>query len=505
MKRNIFLVMIITVFVKVIGFAREIVLTFYYGASNVSDVYIVSQTIPNTIFAIIGAGLVTTFIPIYSKVINKKGENEANKFLSSVINVVILISLIIAIFVNIFAKQVVLLFAPGFSGDTLRLAIVFTKISVFGIVITGVVYILNAYLQVKDNFIIPAFISLPMNFVIIFSFMISSKYGIELLAYGILISVLMQLIFIIPAVYKNRLKYMIVFDFKSQYIKEMLILSIPIIVGTSVNQLNVLVDKNIASTITQGGISALNYSYRLNGLINGLFVAPIVTVIYPKITRKVIDKDHSGLNSIINETIIYVALFVIPATIGSMVLARPIVEFLFMRGEFTDIAANMTSNALFYYSIGMLFVGLREVFSRVYYSYNDTRTPTINSVIGVVLNIILNVVLSRFMGISGLALATSISAIVTSLLLIFNTKKLVTNFGFKLMVTKLIKITGASLIMGLCSYIFINFMFNHYSKNLSLMMTIILSSLLYMVLIFKSNIPEVHSAYIIAKNKLKFR
>ncbi|WP_312654119.1 murein biosynthesis integral membrane protein MurJ [Proteiniclasticum sp.] len=505
MKKNIAIIMIITVFTKLLGFGREIALTYFYGASATSDVYLIAQTIPTTIFALVGTGLATTFIPIYNKVQKEKGDDEAHRFSSNVMNSVVILTAVIIIVVLLFTPQVVKLFAPGFTDETMAMAILYTRISIFGITFSGMIYILNAYLQLKDNFTIPALISLPMNIVVIFSFYLADKLTDVILAYGLVASVLIQLIFILPSVIKNRFKYKLVLDLKDVYLREMLILAIPIIIGTSVNQLNVLVDKNIASRVAVGGISALNYANRLNVFIQGLFVAPVVTVIYPSISKQVINKDFTGLKKVINESIIYISLLVIPATVGAMVLAKPIIELLFLRGQFDQVAADMTSQALFFYALGMFAFALREVLSRVFYSYKDTKTPTINAMIGVSLNIVLNLILSRYLGIGGLALATSISAAVTTYLLVRSLRKKVQHFGFRDTVVKIFKIAVASIIMGIVAYGLFSALSSRISSNLSLVISISFAGATYFIMILLLKIDEIKNIIRLVKDKLPSR
>lgn len=505
MRKNIILIMIITIITKVFGFLREIALTYFYGASAISDVYLIAETIPRSIFALVGTGLATTFIPIYNKIQKEKGEEEGHRFSSNVMNSVLILTAVIIFIVLFFTPQVVNLFASGFEGETMALAITFTRISIIGILFSGLIYILNAYLQLRDSFVIPALISLPMNLVIILSFYLGNKIDDKILAYGLVASVLIQLLFILPSVVKNRFRYHLVIDWKDLYLKEMLYLALPIIIGTSVNQLNVLVDKNIASNVTVGGISALNYANRLNVFIQGLFVTPIITVIYPNISRKVIHSDYSGLKKVINESIVYISLLVIPATVGAMVLAEPIIELLFLRGKFDATAASLTSQALFYYALGMFAFAMREIFSRIFYSYKDTKTPTINAIIGVALNIVLNLILSRYLGIGGLALATSISAMVTTFLLVYQLRKKVTHFGLRETGVKIAKITGASLFMGIVAFGLFRFLTETSSSNLSLVLSVGVSALIYTGLILLLRIDEVGRMTEFIRTKLKGR
>lgn len=502
MKKNIAIIIFITIFTKLLGFGREIALTYFYGASAISDVYLIAQTIPSTLFALIGTGLATTFIPIFNKVQKEEGEESAQKFTSNVINLVMIFCSILVILVLLFTPQVVMIFASGFDGETLNLAVTFTRISVVGIYFTALLYILNAYLQLKNEFIIPALISLPMNLVLILFYAIASRSNDVLLAYGLFLSILIQFIFILPSVVKNRFRYYALVDFKNTHVREMLIFALPVVLGTSVNQLNVLVDKNIASTIVVGGISALNYADRLSGFVYGLFVIPVVTVIYPSISKLAIQDDLAGLKKVVNESLVSMSLLIIPASVGAMVLARPIIEFLFMRGEFNEQAAFLTSQALFYYAISMLAYGFRDVLTRVFYSINDSKTPTINAIIGVLLNIILNLILSRFMGIGGLALATSISAIATASLLFRSLHKKKFSLGFRESLLKILKILFAAAIMGATANIVFRFLSNRTAASLSLFATMAVAGSIYLFIVWLFRFEEVEKILGLVRAKL---
>src|SRR5690606_12151384 len=158
-------------------------------------------------------------------------------------------------------------------------------------------------------------------------------------------------------------------------IKNMLFLAIPVIIGSSVNQINKLVDRTLASQISIGGISALNYANTLNLFVQGVFVVSISTVMYPLISKMASKGNMDGLKKALAQAITGINLLVIPATVGSLFFAEPIVTLLFGRGAFDEQAIAMTSTAFFFYSIGMLGYGLREVLSRAFYSMQDTRTP----------------------------------------------------------------------------------------------------------------------------------
>lgn len=493
MKKSIILIMIITILSKFFGLFRDMALTYFYGASEITDIYLIAQTIPSSIFSIIGAGLATSFIPLYNRIQKDKGEAESNRFTSNVINAVLIIITLIILVVLLFTPQIIMLYASGFKGKDLDLAVTFTRISVMGMYFTGIIYILRSYLHMKNRFIIPALLGIPLNFIAVLSYYFASKGSDQILAIGIIAAAAVQFVIVLPAVIKAGLKYRFVIDFRDKYLREILVLAVPVFIGVSVNQIGVLVDKNIASTIIVGGISSLSYAKKLNGFVQGLFVAPIVTVIYPNISKFALNNDMVRLKKTVYESLVSISILVIPATVGAMVLSRPIVELVFMRGKFDADAAILTATALKYYSLGMLVYAFRDIFARVFYSYNDTRTPMINAGITVFVDIVLNVILSRYMGIGGLALSTSLSAVLSAFLMAKSLKKKIPELAFIEPAKSILKLLGASAIMGATALLSFNTLGNMLSQNLSLIISIVIGAILYSVIVLLMKIPEAQS------------
>ncbi|NLJ89549.1 MAG: murein biosynthesis integral membrane protein MurJ [Clostridiales bacterium] len=505
MKKAAFLVMIITIVSKFLGFGREIVLSYVYGASAITDAYLISQTIPLTIFSFISVGVATGFIPMYSRIRKESGQISANEFISNLSNTLILVASAIVVIVLVFTQPVVKLFASGFTGETMTLAVSFTRITIFGVYFTAILHIFVGYLRVHENYLVAALIGFPMNFITIGALFISKATNVYVLAVGSLLATASQLIILIPFVRKAGFTYKPIFDLKDEHIKSMVLIALPVIAGTSVNEINVLVDRTLASGIAVGGISALNYARRLNGFVQGLFVASITTVMYPMISRMAAEDNINGLKSTISESISIISLLVVPATVGAMIFSEEIVSLLFGRGAFTLDAIKMTGNALFYYSIGMIAFGLRDILSRAFYALQDTKTPMINATIAVVLNIVLNIILSKFLGIGGLALATSISAIVGTGLLFITLRRKIGGFGLKEISMSFIKISIASVIMGFIALGSFNFLKLDVRENIALIAAIGIGAIVYGVLVFFLRIPEVERTLELMKGKLRGR
>jgi putative peptidoglycan lipid II flippase len=503
MKKTALILMALAVVSKIFGFGREIALSYFYGASNVSDAYLISLTIPGTIFAFIAAGIATGYIPLYTEIEKKNSSVRADKFTSNILNVILLICLVIVIFVATQTSLVVKLFASGFKGDTFDLAVLYTRISIFGIFFYGVSHILKGYLQIKGQFTIPALLGLPFNLIIFVFIVISSIYNHILLPYGIVVAMLVELIILIPLVYKGGYRHQFPMPSRDKYLKKMLFLAMPVILGTSVNQINTLVDRTLASQIVEGGISALNYASRLNSFVQGIFVISIATVMYPMISKMAANKDIPGLKNKVKEGIVGVNLLIMPLSVGAMILAEPVVKFLFGRGAFDTDDLLLTSSALYFYSIGMIGVGFREILSRAFYSIKDTKTPMINAAIGMVINIALNIVLSKFLGIGGLALATSISALITAVLMFVSLRKRIGSLGIKQIGFSFMKILIASLIMGLIVKLFYINLTATINQNLLLLLAVLIGAIIYCLIVYFMKIEYVVSLFNNVKKKLK--
>lgn len=146
MRKTALIIMLITFFSKVIGFGRDVLLSYYFGASNVSDAYLISLTIPSILFGFVATGIVAAYIPIQSNIIDTSGEEEGDKFTSNFTNIILIIVAIIIAIGLLFTEPIVKMFAIGFSGAILNQAIIMTRITLFGMFFSALVTIYSGYL-----------------------------------------------------------------------------------------------------------------------------------------------------------------------------------------------------------------------------------------------------------------------------------------------------------------------------------------------------------------------
>src|SRR5690554_567771 len=184
MKKSLVFVLIFTFIARIIGYAKEFVLAYYYGTNYVVDAYIVATTIPIVVFELFSEAIRVGFIPKYVDLNENKGENKAIKFMNGLINLITLLTIISVIIIIIFAKPIVLIFASGFSGEVLEKAILFTRISTLGILFSGFSSIFKAFLNTKNDFNTPLISIIPLNIIIILSIIISSIFSPVIMPIG---------------------------------------------------------------------------------------------------------------------------------------------------------------------------------------------------------------------------------------------------------------------------------------------------------------------------------
>lgn len=496
--------MLLSAFTKIFGFIREILLGRFYGIGDTAEAYKIAQTIPVMILMIVGTGLATGFIPTYNKAFASKGAKAAQRFMSNTINVTAILGIGFCIIVALFPSAFVQLFASGFTGEKLELTKTFTRIGVWGVIFSFMSYIMQPYLQINDNFWVPAMVGIPMNLVFFLSFP-AGKYLNELfLPVGIAISVLVQVLWMVPFVHKQGFRWEPVVDTKDEDLRHLLLLATPVFLGVAVNQINIIVDRTMASRVLDGGVAALDYANKMNGFVQGIFIYSVMTVVFPRISKLFIQKDYKAVEQLTTNAMVTMSLIVIPCIVGLMVFSNQIITLLFKGGAFDDQAVTLTAGAMFFYAPGLIGFAFREILARVFYSMNDTKTPTFNAAIAVGVNIVLNIILSRVMGINGLALATSISAILGSLFLMLALRRRGSlKLHYRELLYKLIRIGLAALVMGGVSRLGYGILENPMGPKLAVILAIGLAMACYGAVIVFMRIPEVDELFLVLKQKIR--
>ena len=409
------ILMIISLISKVLGFARESIIAYYFGGGMEAEAYFMANSVPGLIFATLSASISTTFIPMYTNLLIKDGRDDANRFANNIINIIGILSCVLLILGLVLSPRLVSLLAPGFSGELYDLTTQLTRILFIGSVFSMIASILTGILRSNDKFYGPAMTGFVINFIVISgTVLFSGKYGIYALTVASLLATILQT-FMMMALVRDRYTYKPIVDFSDPLIKKLLLLIVPVLIGSGISQINRIVDKALASNLELGSISAINYSSRLVGFVDGIFTSTVMIVIYPFFSQMSARENYKDLNSYISRSINMFTMVMIPITMITIFYSTDIVTIVFKRGEFGAKDVSLTSFSLIFLAIGFLPYATRQVFNRAFYSMQDTKTSMINGAVAVTTNVVVDFMLIKSLRVGGLSLATSISYIASNI------------------------------------------------------------------------------------------
>ncbi len=452
-KSGIF-VMLITLVSRVLGLARSVVVAYYFGASAGTDAFFSAFKISNFFRQLLGEGaLGTSFIPLYNEKVGKEGEEEGKKFIFSILNIVFIFSVIVSVGMIIFSDEIIAVIVNGFSDETKIIASDLLKIMSCYFIFISLAGMIGAILNNFKCFAVPASTSIFFNLAILGGAIFFGKtYGIKAMAYGVLFGGFLQLVIVLPQFFKRTGIYRLKIDFKDVYIKRIFYLMLPMLVGIVARQFNTIVDQFFASYLETGGVSALENATRIYNLPIGVFGISISTVIYPALSKKIVNKDFEAVEEDIKKGLNILLFLVVPSTIVLTVYATDVVRLIFEYGQFSKRAVEITSDSLLYYSLGLYFYTAIHLMTRAFYGMKNSRDPVKFSILSIAINIILNMLFIKTLQYKGLALSTSIAAMVNFSLLLHTFRKKYINMNLNHVGIFLLKVLGSSFAAVLASF-----------------------------------------------------
>lgn len=485
---------ILTLISKGFGFIRETVMANFFGAGYITDAYIMAQSIPTILLGGIFLAVSTAYMPLFSQVSEQKGNKEANAFTSQIINLLLILSVVASIIGFFFSDEITYLLASGFDNKRAELTSFYVKITFLYTFFSAAAGILDAYLQYKGRFLSPIIAGYVLNIMAIAIIVFSAYTTHYYLAFGILLGQAGRCITVFIMAKKRGFHYSLSFKFNDT-VKKIVILAIPVFISSYLQQINTFVDKTLASGLQVGSVSALYYSMLLITLITGITSSIFSTIIYPKLSQANSLGDNKRVSVIANGGVNLVLIVTIPFSLGILAYGEQVVQIIYERGAFDTTATALTSSAFFFYGIGLTFIALNDLLVRIYYAMHDMRAPMIFAAIAIVVNIILSLILVRYIQHNGLALATSISFAVNTILLVCGIKKKHSRIELLQSPIKLIKIALAALLsvsFSLAVYhtIILAFSYIIYIRIVQVGLAILFAGIVYLILLWIFKIEE---------------
>lgn len=445
---------VITFVSRITGFFRAFLIAYYFGSSGTTDAYFSAFKISNFFRQLLGEGaLGNSFIPLYNKIEETEGENRGKEFIFSVLNLLFIFSSVVTILMIIFSDQIINLIVSGFPEDTKELASHLLKIMSFYFVFISLSGMIGAMLNNFRHFLVPAATSIFFNLAIIASAILcGQKYGIDALAWGVVVGGVLQFLVVLPTFFKIVKTYSLKINWKDPYIKKLILMTLPMLGGIMARQLNTVVDQWFASNLETGAVTALENATRLYLLPVGVFGVSLSTVIYPSLAQAVAKHKNDIAEKYIVKGLNILLFLVIPSILVLTIYSEDVVRLTLSYGKFGEEAVKVTANALLYYSIGLYFYTGIFLMTRAFYSMQNSAYPVVASIVSIIINIVLNFVFIKPFGYKGLALSTSIAAGVNFLMLLFEYRRKYICFNLKKTLIFLLKSIVFSAIAFLASY-----------------------------------------------------
>jgi len=418
-----------TMISRIFGLIRDVVIARYFGAGLGADAFFVAFKIPNYLRRLFAeGGFSQAFVPVLGQYKSRQGDNEVRNLIDHVCGTLGLVLFSISVIGVIAAPVIITIFAPGFLDDEQKfgLATGMLRITFPYLLFISLTALAGGILNTYGRFAVPAFTPVLLNISLIACAIWLSPHmddPVVALAWGVFIAGVVQVLFQLPFLMRLKLLPRPVFKRGHTGVSRVIKLMVPALFAISVTQINLVIDMLIASFLQTGSISWLYYSDRMMEFPLGVFGVALATVILPNLSEQHAKGDASRFSHMLDWALRWTLLIAVPAAIGLIILAGPMLVTIFNYGEFSDTDVAMATRSLVSYAIGLTGFILIKVLANGFFSRQDTSTPVKIGVIAMLTNLVLNIILVFPLAHAGLALATSLAAFVNAGLLFYFLRK----------------------------------------------------------------------------------
>ena len=468
-------VMIAFAAAKVISLLQTLIIAQVFGVGRELDAYVAANRIPELIVILISGGALThAFIPVFSGMLAKGDSTSAWELSSNLINTIFAFALLLSCLVFLAAPWLVVnVVAPGFDAQTSRNTIEMMRILLLSTVVFSVSGIFSGILNSHKHFLLPALAPIVFDLGILFGVLfLLPRYGIHGIALGAVLGSILHLSVQIPGLRRYQMKWKVGLGLADPDLWRVIRLMLPRIGGLGVFALNFLVMNNIASRLSVGSVSALDWGWRLMQIPQTLIGTAMGIVIFPTLATLSEVDDLHGKRSAMSGALRFVLISSIPSAVGLIVLGQPLISLL-ERGAFDSAASALVYSTLSMFTLGLIVHSALEVIARSFYADKDTLTPLFAALGGAAINLVFAIVLSdvatvdsstffnsivtsfpmlgytRYIGsVSGLALANSLGVMFEVLVLLIILRRRWRGIQERALSLTLVKTLIASLVMA---------------------------------------------------------
>ncbi len=412
---------------RVLGLAREQIFAALFGGGRIMDAFTIAFRIPNLLRDLFAEGaLSTAFVTTFSKTVATEGEAAAWRLANKVATLAAVSLSAISVLGIVFAPALVAVLAPGFEGEKAALTVTLTRVMYPFILLVSLAALVMGMLNARNVFGVPAMASSFFNLGsiiagVLLGYWLDAHFGpraILGLAIGTLIGGTLQLTVQLPALARLGYRYHPDFRWRDPGVSSILRLMGPSVIAASTTQVNVLINSVFASELGDGPTFWLTVAFRLMQLPLGVFGVALGTVALPLLSRMAATGQHGAFRSELARGMRLAFLMTIPASIGLIVLAEPIISVLYQHGRFGAHETAESAGALRFYALGLCGYAALKVLVNAFYAVDRRKTPMVVSFVAVGLNLVLNWIFTVRLGWGHRGLAFSTACVATSNFLI---------------------------------------------------------------------------------------
>lgn len=434
------LIALVTIASKLMGFVRDMVVANYYGATMVSDAYFYALQIPSLAIIIlggVGGPFHSAVVAVFSKLIGSdfRVDDKVNRLYNTFLTITFLFFAFLTIAGFFFADKIMGLIISAGSSELIGLAAQHFKIMSPIILIGGIIGIYYGLLVCHKKYILPNLSPMMLSLVVILSVLIAGnndKFGI-ILASATLAGAVLQLALQLPSV--RRIGYVIKPNFdliNNPQFQNIIELLFPAILSSTIGQIGIYIDMFFASTLREGAWTSVVFANRIFQFPVGILVTAFLVPLFPLFSRLAGEDKYQEIKDYFNKGVGVLFFAAIPIIILIMLVAKDGISLIFERGAFNSDAVLMVTEALCFLAFSILPYVFRDSITRVYYAFNDSKTPFIIATSSIVLKVFLNwfLILKLNMGIAGITLSTSFVTLYNAAILgLLIHKKIKLDFG----------------------------------------------------------------------------
>lgn len=412
-----------TLISRISGFLRDAILARFVGTSFAADAFFVAFRIPNFLRRVFGEGAFSqAFVPVFSEYKVRGKAEDTQVFIDHVAGIFAVVLFAVTLIGVILAPILVTILAPGFKADPTKYGITvdMLRITFPYLLFVSLVAMAGGILNTYGRFGVPAITPVLLNLSLIGAVLWLAPHlsnPVMALAWGVFIAGLVQLLFQLPFLVKLGLLPRPRVALHDEGVRRVFKLMAPAVFGSSVAQINLLVNTVLASFLVTGSVSWLYYSDRLLEFPMGVFGIALATVVLPHLSQKHATKSKEEFSDTLDWALRLAFFIGLPAMVGLLVLSGPMLVTLFRYGAFTVYDVDMAQQSLLAFSLGLPAFILVKILAPGFYARQDMKTPVRIGIIALVANIVLSLALVWPLRHTGLALATSLAGFVNAVLL----------------------------------------------------------------------------------------